>query len=202
MTQSTYIPGAIPIPGYDLSFSLSLYTFRGGKIDFFGHALFWSLKDLKDLIFSPPQVYARVRRCTSPDEQKFCPKEQLPQSMLPADLEYSSTSMTNEININDRLEAIDRRSILSLICKEGDGQIYGSCKSDLERSVPADTTLPARMKRKPKTDEVRCSQALSKWTHFSSENSLRKNPTSTNEALGTRQRSRRCMEYANKCKCT
>lgn len=66
-----------------------------------------------------------MRRYTSPDEHSFCPKEQLPDPIL-ADLEYPPTLMTNEININERVEAIYRRSIVPLICKPGDDQNYGS----------------------------------------------------------------------------
>lgn len=95
------------------------------------------------LLYELEKVYARVRRYTSPDEHPFAPEHILPTPIL-KELDYPGTLRENTVNVNLMIEDVYRKSILKVICEDGDDQNYGSSA----------------------TCDVSCLQALSKRIHY------------------------------------
>ncbi|CAN8072557.1 unnamed protein product [Agarophyton chilense] len=95
------------------------------------------------VLYQIEQVYAKVRRYTSPDEHPFSPPHLLPTPIL-TQLDYPKTLKQNNINVNEDIEKIYNNFILQTICQPGDDQNYGSSA----------------------TSDVACLQALSKRIHY------------------------------------
>jgi chorismate mutase len=71
---------------------------------------------------------SQARRYTSPDEKPFTPRDKLPPPVLPA-LEVPENMrylVKIDVNINDKIYDLYEKTIVPMICKEGNDGQYGS----------------------------------------------------------------------------
>jgi len=82
----------------------------------------------KHLLSETEAIHAKARRYTSPDEKPFTPRDKLPPPVLPA-LEVPENMrylVKIDVNINDKIYDLYEKTIVPMICKEGNDGQYGS----------------------------------------------------------------------------
>lgn len=90
LNSNIYIPGAVPLPGSDLSL------------------MDWYLLEQEKL-------QSQIRRFESPDEYPFFPRDQLHKSILPP-IAYPRILHPNDVNVNAKIKAFYIENFLPRVC--------------------------------------------------------------------------------------
>lgn len=122
LNSNIYLPGAVPIPGSDLSL------------------MDWYLLEQEKL-------QSLIRRFESPDEYPFFPRPELNKPILPA-IAYPRILHPNDVNVNDKIKEFYIKTFLPRVCPSFDHGDRGVSQENYGSSATCDIAVLQALSRR------------------------------------------------------